>query len=138
MADSSPPASGRPPRASGWLAGVLAAVLVVHAVALYMPGSPDVSSPAGFDKVVHLGLFAVPAAVAVLAGGSWRRRVPALLVAHAVVSELVQGAVVPNRSGDPWDAFADVIGVLLGWAAGVWLAARVRGRTAYGAAGRPG
>ena len=40
------------------------------------------------------------------------------LAAHAVVSELIQGAWLPNRAGDPFDLLADGVGIGLGvWAA---------------------
>lgn len=37
-----------------------------------------------------------------------------LLVAHAVVSEVVQASLLTARSGDPWDVVADVAGALAG------------------------
>jgi VanZ family protein len=40
-----------------------------------------------------------------------------LFVVHAVVSEVVQGDFYTSRSGDPFDALADVIGTGLGLAA---------------------
>jgi hypothetical protein len=48
----------------------------------------------------------------VRAGLPWRPWC-AVSLAHAVVSELVQHWVLPHRSGDPRDALADAIGVLL-------------------------
>lgn len=138
MAESSP-TPRRPPRSSGGLLpGLLLVVLALHAVALYLPGSAIAASPVGFDKVAHLSLFGIPAALAVLAGGWWRRWVPPLLVAHAAISEVVQGSLIPNRAGDPFDALADVIGILLGWGV-VALAARTgRRRPSYEGAGSHG
>ena len=43
------------------------------------------------------------------------------LVSNAVVSELVQHFVLPQRSGDPLDSLADLIGV----AVGAWVGFRV-------------
>ena len=37
-----------------------------------------------------------------------------LFAAHAVVSEVVQGALLPMRAGDPFDVLADLTGVALG------------------------
>ena len=106
-------------------AGLVLAVLV-QLVVLY---SPDGTSAAPFpssDKVVHVVVFLVPVALAV----TMTRRpalVAAVFLAHAVVSEVVQASLLPLRSGDPFDAVADAVGVGLG----VVLA------TAVGRRGRP-
>ena len=65
----------------------------------------------GSDKVVHLALFALLAATTRwrFGAGLW------LVAAYAVVSELVQGLLLAERSGDPYDAVADLLGVALGW-----------------------
>ena len=57
--------------------------------------------------------FGVPT---VLVLRAWPRRwaLVGLLALHAPVSELVQHFLLPNRSGDPWDAVADLGGVVLG------------------------
>jgi VanZ family protein len=47
------------------------------------------------------------------------------LVANAIVSELVQHYLLPQRDGDPFDALADLVGVALG----AWLGARAARRT---------
>lgn len=101
-----------------WLA--LAAALLGHLLALYVPGSPEPSrlEIPGLDKVVHVGLFCVPAYLA-------RRLIPPawpllVLLVHAPVSEAVQWGLVPHRSGDLVDLVADIAGVALGW----WLAGR--------------
>jgi hypothetical protein len=47
------------------------------------------------------------------------------LVANAVVSELVQHWLLPQRDGDPFDALADLAGVALG----AWAASRATRRT---------
>lgn len=44
-----------------------------------------------------------------------------LVAAYAVVSEIVQGALLTDRSGDPYDVVADLLGALLGW----WVAGRL-------------
>jgi hypothetical protein len=50
-------------------------------------------------------------------------------IGHGVVSELIQHAFYTTRTGDPFDALADSVGVLLGLlAVGVVLAVRHRGR----------
>ena len=91
--------------------------VLAQLVVLYLPRTPSVSAPAMTDKVVHVLLFAVPVAVGLRAGLSPRWVAVAFLV-HAPVSELVQYAVLPRRSGDVWDVIMDVLGVLVvlvGW-----------------------
>lgn len=91
--------------------------VLAQLVVLYLPRTPSVSAPAMTDKVVHVLLFAVPVAVGLRAGLSTRWVAVAFLV-HAPVSELVQYAVLPRRSGDVWDVIMDVLGVLVvlvGW-----------------------
>lgn len=57
-------------------------------------------------------------------------RVPAgallvVLLVHAPLSELVQGALLADRSADPWDILADVTGTVL--AVAIWRDFRGRG-----------
>lgn len=108
----------------------LAVSVVVQAVAVYTPGSAQPDGLAGFDKLVHLLIFGVPAALAILAGGAWRPWVPPLLIGHAVASELLQAAVIPDRGGDPIDVLADVLGVILGWVVAARFAAPPQARPA--------
>jgi len=91
--------------------GIFGAALVVHLVALYTPTPPPLpSSVIGIDKVVHIVLFAVVLYAGVRAGLPLRPLV-LLLLANAVVNELVQYQFLARRSGDVWDAVADAIGV---------------------------
>jgi len=96
---------------------VLAAVGVVvgagHLAALYSPRVTVAGPVSWTDKVVHPVLFLVPLVVWSLWRGRWQP-VAILLAAHAVVSELIQHFCLPNRSGDPWDAVADLLGVGIG------------------------
>jgi hypothetical protein len=108
--------SERPGRTvSPWSASRVAALVVVavHLAALYWPRVDIVGPVTWTDKVVHLLLFGVPT---VLVLRAWPRRwaLVGLLALHAPVSELVQHFLLPNRSGDPWDAVADLGGVVLG------------------------
>lgn len=81
-------------------------------VVLYWPRTvTPVDGVVGLDKIAHALLF-----FAVVWTGA---RVPLPLRAlavvslvHAPISELLQQAVLPGRSGDPLDAMADAIGVL--------------------------
>jgi hypothetical protein len=101
--------TSRLPRAAFGLA------LLVHLVVLYAPRAPAAPGPVWLDKVVHVTIFA---AVALTAARAGLRRGPVLLAlaAHALVSELLQWQLLPDRSGDPWDAVADLAGVVAGWA----------------------
>jgi hypothetical protein len=99
-----------------WL---LAAAVVVQIVVLYFPLSGPGGGLPGLDKVVHAAIFGAVAFTGRRAGVPLLPLV-ALLVAHALVSEVVQGTLLPDRDGDPWDAVADVAGTALGaWLAGV-------------------
>ena len=127
--DTSSPAgrTGRPV-----LVGLLLLSVAVQLVVLY---SPEGGGPALFpnaDKVVHLLVFLVPVALAVVAGFR-RRAVVAVFAAQAVLSEVVQATLLPNRSGDVLDAVADLAGVALGVLVGT---AVLRMRESRGA-GRP-
>jgi VanZ family protein len=92
---------------------LLALVVLAHLAALYWP-RVDIQGPVTWsDKVVHVLLFLVPTVLGLLAGfrPAW---VVAALALHAPASELVQHFFLPHRSGDVWDAVADLGGVVLG------------------------
>ncbi len=93
--------------------GLLMLSVVGQLVVLYSPngGGPPLF-PQG-DKVVHLLVFLVPVALAVLAGVR-RWVVVAVFAGQAVLSEVVQAVFLPHRSGDPLDALADLTGVAIG------------------------
>ena len=104
-------------------------ILFVAAVALQLYGvyapreaGPHVGIPE-IDKVAHLFLFSSVAFLGLMV------RVPArwllgALVANAIVSELVQYWLLPQRDGDPFDVLADLTGVALG----AWLAVKLKHR----------
>jgi len=92
---------------------VFAVLLVAHLAALYWP-RVDLQGPVTWsDKVAHLLLFLAPTVAGLLAGVRPAYLV-ALLALHAPVSELLQHYLLPHRSGDAWDAVADLSGVVLG------------------------
>jgi VanZ family protein len=107
-----------PHRASvGWWRAGLALAVLVLLVVLYDPTQPSMgglSSAPGLDKLVHASVFAL---VMVVGRRARLPRVPLLLltVVQAPVSELVQATLLPQRSGDPLDVLADLVGCLLGW-----------------------
>jgi VanZ family protein len=121
-----PAGAGRRPLVVG-----LVLAVVLQLVVLYLPQDPGPLPFPQADKLVHLSVFALPALLGLLAGlpGRW---VVALLASHAVLSEVVQGLLLPGRSGDPVDAVADLVGVGLGVLAARLLAPRV-GRWVSGA-----
>ena len=108
-----PPARSRRPPRRRW-AVAAGAALVVQLLVLYAPHAPSAAAALpGADKLVHLAVFAAVTFTALRAG-----LCPALVagfgVVHGVVSEMVQHALLPGRSGDPLDVVADVLGVLAG------------------------
>ena len=116
--------------------GVLVLLAVSVAVQLVVLYAPEGAGPGLFpqaDKVVHLLVFLVPAALAVVAGFR-RRAVVAVFAAQAVLSEVVQALLLPHRSGDVLDVVADLTGVALGVLAGSLVLRALAARTA----GRPG
>lgn len=110
-----------------WRAGFVLACLVQ----LYGLYAPRQAGPAGIpylDKVAHFAIFAVVAYVGLRVGVPARWLLAALVV-QAIGSEFIQHYLLPDRSGDPFDSLAD----LLGTATGAWLGFRAvqksRGRT---------
>jgi hypothetical protein len=110
----------------GVLAVLLALSLAVHLNGLYDPTPGGASLPIS-DKLVHALLFGIPALLGGLLRAGWWW--PALLVVHAPVSELVQARLIATRTGDPWDAVADVVGVAVGWWIAQQLVRRARRRS---------
>lgn len=113
-----------------WLV-LFALAVVVQLAALYAPASPSGGGVPGLDKVTHAALFLAPALLGVLAGIRPVVLAP-LLIAHAIVSEVVQHLALAQRSGDPWDAVADIVGVAAGLAIGSALLLRWRRPDARG------
>lgn len=105
----------RHPRA--WLALWWLAVVVVFVVCL-LP-APDLPlTPPGGDKVEHfLAYFLLAAsAVQLYQGRRALWRVAIGLVLLGIVIELAQAAFTTTRAMDPWDAVADTLGVIAGFA----------------------
>ena len=119
---------GRRVRVVASAAAVVA--LAVHLWGLYRDHGPP--TPGWFpqaDKLEHLVGFGLPCLLVLVAlhlhaagaGRPLSARAVALVVGlfalHAGVSEVVQGDFYTSRSGDPFDALADVVGTALGLAA---------------------
>ncbi len=91
---------------------VFGAAVLLQLVVLYAPSGDGPSVPFA-DKLVHFAIFALVA---------WAGRrvglpvVPLVvaLVAHALLSEVLQATLLDERSGDPWDVVADVVGIGVG------------------------
>ncbi len=115
------PVPGRSRATWPWVAFAVVAV-VGQCVALYLPDPGPVTAGfdfPGFDKVVHLAIFAVPT-FALLRVVPPRWVVLVAMLAQAVASELIQGTLLPHRSGDPLDAAADLGGIVVGLALAYW------------------
>jgi hypothetical protein len=103
-----------------WRAGFVLACLV-QLYGLYSPqqAGPDTSGIPYSDKAAHFAIFAAVAYLGVRVGIPVRWLLAALVL-QAVGSEFIQHYLLPDRSGDPFDSLAD----LLGTATGAWLGFR--------------
>jgi hypothetical protein len=106
-----------------WARAAFTAAVCANFFVLYWPRSVSQGGIPFADKGVHVAIFAVVAA------SGLRARLPltwlvGLLAAQAVVSELVQHWFLANRTGDPLDTVADLVGVAVGVFLGRKLAAR--------------
>ena len=105
----------RTPRWAARRAGrrtAFAVALAVQLVLLYWPRGVQPAGDLPWDKVVHALVFGLVMWTGVRAGVPARPWL-AVSLAHAALSEALQGALLPDRSGDPWDAVADAAGVLV-------------------------
>ena len=99
----------KPALATLWSVAILAACLV--------PGSqihPPAFLPFTMDKWVHLGMFLGFGALWLHARPERTREVLAAGVAYGIGIEILQGLLPIERSADPLDAAADVVGLLIG------------------------
>lgn len=107
--------SGRPVKllaAVAWSSMILLAVAVPGR---YVPGPMW-----NVDKLVHLVLFAVLAWL-------WLRALPGAWIAvsaagslYGILTEIGQAVLPGERTGDPLDAAADILGIALGLLAATW------------------
>lgn len=127
-------APARPARLHRLFAVLSVVAVLGHLYGLYRPtGPPSLSWLPHADKAEHVIGFAAPVALILLTrrfgdsatasstARSSRRFglvVVVVFAVHAVVSELVQHYFYVHRTGDPYDALADWIGVALGWVTG--------------------
>ena len=94
-------------------------VLLLSLYVLFWPDPAGGSGLPGADKVVHVVLFGLLAATVRLRFGD-HRGLLVVVAAYALLSELVQGLLLAERSGDVGDVVADLVGAAAGW----WLSGR--------------
>jgi hypothetical protein len=94
------------------------AAVVANLVVLYWPRTVSDGGIPFADKIVHIGIFAIVVITGARAGVplAW---LVGLLAVHAVSSELAQHWFLVNRTGDPADVVADLVGVAVGSAVAV-------------------
>ena len=93
---------------------IFAVAVAGQLAVLYWPQS--VAAPGAvpyLDKGVHALVFGMVAFTGIRAGLPGGP-LAAVLVAHAGLSEVVQGSLLAQRAADPWDAVADLGGTALG------------------------
>ena len=100
------------------IAFVAAVALQLYGVYSPREAGPHIGIPQ-IDKVAHCFLFAAVAFTGLKVGVPARWLLGAL-AANAIVSELVQHWLLPQRDGDPFDVLADLAGVALG----AWIATK--------------
>jgi hypothetical protein len=105
--------------------GAFAVAVLVSLAVLFAPASDVPHAPVGVDKLVHASLFAALALTGGWAGISRVVLVP-VLVLYGAASEVIQGLIGRDAAVGDW--LADVVGVLLGLLAWLWLARRVARR----------
>lgn len=76
-----------------------------------LPGAPV----AGFDKIVHSGLFTVWTILALIIFPQKSRLVVVLGMAYGLGLEFYQQLLPFDRTFDWWDAVADAVGVVIGY-----------------------
>jgi VanZ family protein len=84
-------------------------------VVLFSPRSPSGGEVLGIDKAIHALLFA---SLAAATAARFRHGLGWVLL-YAAGSEVLQAVLPIHRDGSLWDAVADAVGALLGWAIAV-------------------
>lgn len=105
---------------------------LVQLIGLYRSTGPPTTDAIPFlDKIGHVLIFALPAALIMLYRASrgavsvvFGAVVIAIFAAHAVVSEFIQARLLPERSGDPYDVLADLAGTAIGYGTAVLILRR--------------
>ena len=96
-----------------WLAWIWTFLILA---ACTWPGKDIPAAPvAGFDKVVHMGLFTVWTVLWLLAFPKKALLIIVLGFSYGLGLEFYQQLLPFDRTFDWWDAVADAVGVLLGF-----------------------
>ena len=109
--------------------GILCGIVILILTGL--PGScfPKVKPVIGFDKIVHIVMYATFAYLCIWGyrkqfianDKAYRKKALQLTaltsIAYGGLTEIIQETIVPGRTGDWFDFFADTLGVLVGTAA---------------------
>lgn len=101
-------------------------MLLVQVYGLYGPVVEGPEGPLALDKLGHVLMFGVAAAVAAALRS---RAALAVVVAHALVSEPLQAVLTTSRHPDLLDLVADLVGIVLGVAAVRWWQVRAESRS---------
>lgn len=99
----------------------IAAIVCTLTVAAicFLPGNELPHSPfLNFDKLVHLGIFAVLTILWYLPfddkkSNPWNFSIALLLITYGGIIEVVQHKWIEGRSGDVFDLIANALGVLV-------------------------
>ena len=92
---------------------LLGGAVLLQCAVLYWPRAVGNPGDLPLDKLVHAAIFGLVAWAGIRAGVPVGRLV-GLLLAQAILSEVIQDRLLPHRSGDPWDAVADTVGTFVG------------------------
>jgi hypothetical protein len=96
-----------------WLAWIWTILILI---ACTWPGKDIPSAPvAGFDKIVHAGLFIVWIFLWMVAYPRKGKQLVFLGMAYGLALEIYQQLLPFDRTFDWWDAVADATGVLTGY-----------------------
>ncbi len=107
---------------------------LLQLIGLYRPtGPPTVDAIPFLDKIGHVLIFALPVVLIMLyrwsrtgarLSGAFSAVLIVVFAGHAVVSELVQARLLPERSGDLSDVLADLAGIAIGYGTAVLIQRR--------------
>lgn len=99
---------------------LVAGIALLANLGFYLPSVPETgpAGPVGIDTIYHVGVFALTVwALGRLLAPQRRFPIGWVVLAaavHAVLIEILQGALLPQRSADPADVLADLVGIAVG------------------------
>ncbi|WP_153393499.1 VanZ family protein [Ornithinicoccus halotolerans] len=101
-------------------------MLLVQLYGLYGPVVEGPGGPLSLDKLGHVLMFGVAAAVAAALRS---RAALTVVVLHALVSEPLQAVLTSTRQADVLDLAADLVGIVLGVGVVGWWQVRAEDRS---------